>query len=96
MLRVRERAYHIWAANGGETDQNWLRAEAEILNNSATQPSEAQPQKKQPGAFKRNRACARLSSLSIRDRRIVIKGRSQGPRDFNSRPAPQKATAATP
>ena len=53
MLRVRERAYHIWAANGGEADQNWLRAEAEILNNSATQPSEAQPQKKQPGAFKR-------------------------------------------
>ena len=39
MLRIRERAYQIWAANGGEADQNWLRAEAEILNNSATQPS---------------------------------------------------------
>jgi hypothetical protein len=53
MLRIRERAYHIWAANGGEADQNWLRAETEILNNSATQPSESKPQKKQPGAFKR-------------------------------------------
>ena len=53
MLRIRERAYHIWAANGGEADQNWLRAETEILNNSAAEPSEVPPQKKQPGAFKR-------------------------------------------
>jgi Protein of unknown function (DUF2934) len=53
MLRIRERAYHIWAANGGEAHQNWLRAETEILNNSAAQPSEAKPKKKQPGAFKR-------------------------------------------
>ena len=53
MVRIRERAYHIWAANGGDTEQNWLRAEAEILNNSVAQPAEAQPQKKQPGAFRR-------------------------------------------
>ena len=53
MVRIRERAYHIWAANGGDTEQNWLRAEAELLNNSAAQPAEAQPQKKQPGAFRR-------------------------------------------
>ena len=52
MLRIRERAYHIWAANGGGADQNWLRAETEILNTSAAQP-EAQPQGKQPGAFRR-------------------------------------------
>jgi hypothetical protein len=52
-LRVRERAYHIWAAHGEDADQNWLRAGAEILNNSATQSSAAQPEKKQPGAFKR-------------------------------------------
>jgi hypothetical protein len=32
MLRIRERAYHIWAAIGGDADQNWLRAEREILN----------------------------------------------------------------
>jgi Protein of unknown function (DUF2934) len=53
MLRIRERAYHIWAANGGEADQNWLRAETEILNNSAAEPLEVPPQKKQRGAFKR-------------------------------------------
>ena len=38
MLRIRERAYHIWAANGGDAGQNWLRAETEILNTSAAQP----------------------------------------------------------
>ena len=53
MVRIRERAYHIWAANGGDAEQNWLRAEAKILNNSAAQPPKAQPQKKQPGAFRR-------------------------------------------
>ena len=53
ILRIRERAYHIWAANGGDADQNWLRAETEILNTSAAQPPEAQPQRKQPGAFRR-------------------------------------------
>jgi hypothetical protein len=53
MVRIRERAYHIWAANGGDAEQNWLRAEAEILNNSAARPPEAQPQKKQLRAFRR-------------------------------------------
>jgi hypothetical protein len=53
ILRIRERAYHIWAANGGDADQNWLRAETEILNNSAAQTPEAQPQKKQLGSFRR-------------------------------------------
>ena len=43
MLRIRERAYHIWAANGGDADQNWLRAETEILNTSVCSPREAQP-----------------------------------------------------
>jgi hypothetical protein len=53
MLRIRERAYHIWAANGGNADQNWFRAETEILNTSAAQPPEAQRQKKQLGSFRR-------------------------------------------
>jgi hypothetical protein len=53
MVRIRECAYHIWAANGGDAEQNWLRAEAEILNNSAARPPEAHPQKKQLGAFRR-------------------------------------------
>jgi Protein of unknown function (DUF2934) len=35
MERIRESAYHIWAANGGDAEQNWLQAEAEILNNAA-------------------------------------------------------------
>ena len=48
MLRIRERAYHIWAANGGNADANWLRAETEILNTSAAQPAEAPARKKQP------------------------------------------------
>jgi hypothetical protein len=53
MLRIRERAYHIWTANGGDADQNWLRAETEILNNSAAEPPEVQPQKRQPSVFRR-------------------------------------------
>jgi hypothetical protein len=40
IVRIRERAYHIWAANGGDAEQNWLRAEAEILNRSAAQTAE--------------------------------------------------------
>ena len=31
MFRVRERAYHIWAAQGGDAEKNWLQAESEIL-----------------------------------------------------------------
>jgi Protein of unknown function (DUF2934) len=46
MLRIRERAYHIWAANGGNADANWLRAETEILNTSAPQPAGAPACKK--------------------------------------------------
>ena len=40
MLRVLERAYHIWAENGGDADRNWLRAETEILHTSAAPPQE--------------------------------------------------------
>ena len=52
MLRIRERAYHIWAANGGDADQNWFRAESE-LNTSAAQLPEAQLQKMQLGTVRR-------------------------------------------
>jgi Protein of unknown function (DUF2934) len=31
MFRVRERAYHIWAAQGGDAEKNWLQAESEIM-----------------------------------------------------------------
>jgi hypothetical protein len=35
--RIRERAYHIWMETGGNADQNWLRAETEILQMAAPQ-----------------------------------------------------------
>ena len=66
MLRIRERAYHIWAANGGDADQNWLRAETEILNNSAAQPLEAQPQKNQPDTFRRKAKKTASAGLAMR------------------------------
>jgi hypothetical protein len=53
MLRIRERAYHIWTATGADAHQNWLRAETEMLNNSVAQPPMVQPQKSRPGAFRR-------------------------------------------
>ena len=34
MLRIRERAYEIWASTGGDAEENWIRAEAELLKNS--------------------------------------------------------------
>jgi hypothetical protein len=36
MFRIRERAYEIWIASGGDAKENWLRAEAEVLKNSNT------------------------------------------------------------
>jgi hypothetical protein len=36
MLRIRERAYEIWVASGGDAEENWLRAEAELLKNSSS------------------------------------------------------------
>lgn len=38
MLRIRERAYEIWAASGGNAEGNWLRAEAELMKNSNCEP----------------------------------------------------------
>jgi len=66
MLRIRERAYHIWAANGGEAELNWLRAETEILNNSAAQPPEPKLQKKQRAAFSRKAKKTASAGLAIR------------------------------
>ena len=53
-LRVRERAYHIWAARGGDADKNWLEAETEILQLTTPQAAPASaPKQKVRGA--RNR-----------------------------------------
>ena len=52
-LRVRERAYHIWAARGGDPDKNWLEAETEILQLTTPQAAPASAPKRVGGA--RNR-----------------------------------------
>ena len=44
-LRVRERAYHIWAAQGGDADKNWLKAETEILQLMSPQSAPASASK---------------------------------------------------
>jgi hypothetical protein len=53
MLRVRERAYQIWAANGGDADRNWLRAETEILHTSAAPPQEPRPRENRMAEIRR-------------------------------------------
>ena len=49
MLRIRERAYEIWVASGGDAEENWLRAEAELLKNSNTGPVSSPIKKKRRG-----------------------------------------------
>jgi hypothetical protein len=46
MLRIRERAYEIWAGSGGDAEENWLRAEAELLKNSNCEPISSPVKKK--------------------------------------------------
>jgi hypothetical protein len=46
MLRIRERAYEIWVATGGDAEENWLRAEAEFLKNSNSSPVSSPIKKK--------------------------------------------------
>jgi hypothetical protein len=46
MLRIRERAYEIWAASGGDAEGNWLRAEAELLKHSNCEPISSSVKKK--------------------------------------------------
>ena len=46
MLRIRERAYEIWVASGGNAEENWLRAEAELLKNSVSRPVRSPIKKK--------------------------------------------------
>jgi hypothetical protein len=47
IMRIRERAYYIWNEIGGDAEQNWLRAESEILTSSDLQPLPALTPKKQ-------------------------------------------------
>jgi hypothetical protein len=58
-LRVRERAYHIWAAQGGDAQKNWLQAETEILQLMPPQAAVAPaPKSKARGAPNRKSAAA--------------------------------------
>jgi hypothetical protein len=43
MFRIRERAYHIWAAQGGDAEKNWLQAESEILQLNVLQAALVKP-----------------------------------------------------
>jgi Protein of unknown function (DUF2934) len=59
MLQVRERAYHIWAAHGGDAHNNWLQAETEILHLMTPQATTASaPKQKARGARNRKSAAA--------------------------------------
>ena len=58
MLRIRERAYEIWAASGGDAEENWLRAEAELMKNSNSRPVGSPVKKKR-------RAMARAVNGSV-------------------------------
>jgi hypothetical protein len=59
MFRVRERAYHIWAAKGGDAEKNWLQAETEILQ--VTAPSDAPVQAPKLKAKSRQRKASQRS-----------------------------------
>jgi hypothetical protein len=58
-LRVRERAYHIWAVQGGDADKNWLQAETEILQLTNPQSAPAsEPKPKVRGSRNRKSMAA--------------------------------------
>ena len=61
-LCVRERAYHIWVARGGDANTDWLQAETEILMTPQATTSSA-PRQKARGA--RDRKQGRLSKASM-------------------------------
>jgi Protein of unknown function (DUF2934) len=61
-LRIRERAYDIWAEAGGDADRNWLQAELEILQTTNRRAGDAFAQKLNGGR--------RLESQPRRPRRL--------------------------
>jgi hypothetical protein len=46
ILRIRERAYEIWASTGSDAEENWIRAEVELLKNSNSEPISSPAKKK--------------------------------------------------
>jgi hypothetical protein len=62
-LRIRERAYDIWAARGGDADKNWLQAETEILQLLTPRTAKASvPKQKARGA--RNKKSAATTKVA--------------------------------
>ena len=57
-FRVRERAYHIWAARGGDADKNWLQAETEILLLSIPQAAVSSAAEKKARRFRSRKSAA--------------------------------------
>jgi hypothetical protein len=57
-FRVRERAYHIWAARGGDADKNWLQAETEILFLSIPQAALSSAPEKKARRFRSRKSAA--------------------------------------
>jgi len=66
MLSIRERAYEIWATTGGDAEENWLRAEAELLKNSNCEAGQKEEAPKGLSSPKQSVAHAgRLRSLAV-------------------------------
>jgi hypothetical protein len=62
-LLIRERAYHIWAVGGGDSDGNWLQAETKILQLTSPQSAPASaPKPKARGS--RNRKSVAATKVS--------------------------------
>ena len=57
-LRVRERAYHIWAAQGGDAEKNWLQAETEILQLTTARAAPAAAPKPKARASRHRKSAA--------------------------------------
>jgi hypothetical protein len=53
MFRVRERAYHIWMAQGGDAEKNWLQAETEITQLAVPPDAPAEVQKPKARSHRR-------------------------------------------
>jgi hypothetical protein len=58
MHRIRERAYHIWMETGGNADQNWLQAEAEILETAPRVSPDVGPKRLAPRKSRKGKASA--------------------------------------
>jgi hypothetical protein len=66
-LRVRERAYHIWVARGGDADKNWLQAETEILQLMTPQAATSSAPRQKARGARNKKASRRKVGLQCRE-----------------------------